>query len=155
MGEALAKGAPGFLASDEHGHFHLRAPSHSDQSNLTTGGGDPLFPLLARSIDGAERVDLAVAFAMDSGVRLIEPWLRDLLARGGQLRLPEFAQRVVADEAPQLPPQPHHIQNAALAALRKTRADGHEAGLVVLATGLGKTWLAAFDRTPSAPAPAA
>ena len=258
MGEALAKGAPGFLASDEHGHFHLRAPSHSDQSNLTTGGGDPLFPLLARRIDGAERVDLAVAFAMDSGVRLIEPWLRDLLARGGQLRLvvgdymdvtepaalwrlsdlegatlrvfetgagsfhpkawlfraadksgaaivgssnlsataltsgvewnlhsesaadeveiafeallahpqtkpltpdwiarylarrrtaplPEFAQRVVADEAPQLPPQPHHIQNAALGALRKTRADGHETGLVVLATGLGKTWLAAFD----------
>jgi len=87
MGEALATGAPGFLASDEHGHFHLRAPSHSDQSNLTTGGGDPLFPLLFRCIDGAERVDLAVAFAMDSGVRLIEPWLRDLLARGGQLRL--------------------------------------------------------------------
>lgn len=77
----------GFTASAEHGHFHLRAPSRSDQSNLTTGGNDPLFPLLARRIDGAERVDLAVAFAMDSGVRLIEPWLRDLLARGGQLRL--------------------------------------------------------------------
>jgi len=87
MGEALAAGALGFAASAEHGHFHLREPSASDQSNLTTGGGNPLFPALARRIDGASRVDLAIAFAMDSGVRLIEPWLRDLLARGGQLRL--------------------------------------------------------------------
>lgn len=258
MGEALATGALGFTASTEHGHFHLRAPSFSDHASLTTGGSDPLFPLLARRIDGAERVDLAVAFAMDSGVRMIEPWLRDLLARGGQLRLvvgdymdvtepaalwrlsdleganlrvfetgagsfhpkawlfraadrsgaaivgssnlsataltsgvewnlhsesaadkveiafeallthpqtkpltadwitryvarrksaplPEFAQKVVADEAPPLPPAPHHIQDSALKALRQTRAEGHVAGLVVLATGLGKTWLAAFD----------
>jgi len=37
------------------------------------------------------------------------------------------------------------IQEEALAALRSTRAMGNRAGLVVLATGLGKTWLAAFD----------
>jgi superfamily II DNA or RNA helicase len=37
------------------------------------------------------------------------------------------------------------VQQAALAALEATRAAGNEAGLVVLATGLGKTWLAAFD----------
>ncbi len=42
-------------------------------------------------------------------------------------------------------PEPHSIQVRALAALEQTRADGFTAGLVVLATGLGKTWLAAFD----------
>ena len=40
---------------------------------------------------------------------------------------------------------PHEIQEEALAALEITRAEGNRAGLVVLATGLGKTWLSAFD----------
>lgn len=43
------------------------------------------------------------------------------------------------------PPSPRPIQLEALAALEATRLEGHHAGLVVLATGLGKTWLAAFD----------
>jgi len=43
-------------------------------------------------------------------------------------------------------PIPHDIQTEALAALARTRADGlRRRALVVLATGLGKTWLAAFD----------
>lgn len=42
-------------------------------------------------------------------------------------------------------PTPRPIQIEALAALEATRAAGHRAGLVVMATGLGKTWLAAFD----------
>ena len=37
------------------------------------------------------------------------------------------------------------MQAEALAALSAARARGHRAGLVVLATGLGKTFLAAFD----------
>ena len=49
-------------------------------------------------------------------------------------------------EEPQLEPvAPRHIQREALDALEATRAAGHKAGLVILATGLGKTWLAAFD----------
>ena len=51
----------------------------------------------------------------------------------------------VVEEPPESPPKPHSIQDEALAALKTTRKDGNEAGLVVLATGLGKTWLAAFD----------
>lgn len=43
------------------------------------------------------------------------------------------------------PPTPTAIQKAALAALTETRMDNFQRGLVVLATGLGKTWLAAFD----------
>jgi superfamily II DNA or RNA helicase/SAM-dependent methyltransferase len=43
------------------------------------------------------------------------------------------------------PPTPTPIQMAALEALAETRRNGYQRGLVVLATGLGKTWLAAFD----------
>jgi superfamily II DNA or RNA helicase/diadenosine tetraphosphate (Ap4A) HIT family hydrolase/HKD family nuclease len=43
------------------------------------------------------------------------------------------------------PPEPHPIQREALEKLEASRADGHPAGLVVLATGLGKTFLSAFD----------
>jgi superfamily II DNA or RNA helicase/HKD family nuclease len=44
-----------------------------------------------------------------------------------------------------LPPLPTQIQVDALLALAKTREEGYMRGLVVLATGLGKTWLSAFD----------
>lgn len=44
-------------------------------------------------------------------------------------------------------PQPTPIQQEALAALEQTRAAGFSSGLVVMATGLGKTWVAAFDST--------
>jgi superfamily II DNA or RNA helicase len=43
------------------------------------------------------------------------------------------------------PPPPHPIQREALQALEETRRNGLAAGMVVLATGLGKTWLSAFD----------
>jgi superfamily II DNA or RNA helicase len=41
--------------------------------------------------------------------------------------------------------RPHSVQEEALDALTHTRTVGNAAGLVVLATGLGKTWLSAFD----------
>lgn len=44
---------------------------------------------------------------------------------------------------------PNDIQREALEALQASRAEGNEAGLVVLATGLGKTYLAAFDSRSS------
>lgn len=252
VGDALSRGASGFTASSTFEHFHLREGA---PTQLTTGGQDPLLPLLADKLDEAQSVDLAVAFAMDSGVALMEPWFRDLLARGGRLRivvgdyldttdpaalgrlldlegaelhvfetagisfhpkawlfrasdsggaivgssnlsqsalttgvewnlqaedasgevarafeallvrpevklltaewvadyakrrrarpLPDFSAKVIEDEGPA--PEPHAIQAEALKALATSRGQGHRAGLVVLATGLGKTWLAAFD----------
>lgn len=258
LGEALTQGWTGFEVGEAHGHFHLLPRRTSRPARLVTGADDPLLPLLAQSIDGAARVDLAVAFAMDSGVRLLEPWLRDLLDRGGQLRvvvgdymdvtepsalrrlvdlegadlrvfetgtgsfhpkawlfraadrtgsaivgssnlsrtalttgvewnlhaesaadavqdafeallehpstrpltdgwidaystrrgraaLTDIAQSIVSDELPEPAPMPHRIQKAALEALHATRMAGRRRGLVVMATGLGKTWLAAFD----------
>ncbi len=51
----------------------------------------------------------------------------------------------MAGPTPEEPATPHEIQRQALEALQTTRREGFSAGLVVLATGLGKTWLAAFD----------
>ncbi|MBU3824598.1 MAG: DEAD/DEAH box helicase family protein [Candidatus Oceanisphaera merdipullorum] len=42
-------------------------------------------------------------------------------------------------------PLPNAVQEEALIALHQTRLLGFKRGLVVMATGLGKTWLAAFD----------
>lgn len=48
-------------------------------------------------------------------------------------------------EEPLMTPEPNAIQQEALKALKLTRDDGYKRALVVMATGLGKTWLAAFD----------
>ncbi|WP_284154950.1 hypothetical protein [Algicella marina] len=69
VGAALGRGAAGFVAAFVHDHFHLREASGA---RLTTGGRDPLLPLLAERLDTAQSVDLAIAFAMDSGVTLDE-----------------------------------------------------------------------------------
>ncbi|MER5174032.1 DUF3427 domain-containing protein [Thioclava kandeliae] len=253
VADALSNGVSRLRTSTAYDHFHFVL---NEQDRLTTGGTDPLLPILGEHIDKASSVDLAVAFAMDSGVSLLEPWLRELLERGGRLRiiigdyldttdpaalrrlmdlegaelyvfetgglsfhpkawlfraadtsgmgvvgssnlsrsaletgvewnlhseaasdqvaeafedllsrpqvsrltadwievyakrrrarpLPDFSRGIVEAEGP--PPEPHPIQIEALDALRRTRQTGHRAGLVVLATGLGKTWLAAFD----------
>ncbi|MEZ4416162.1 MAG: DUF3427 domain-containing protein [Gemmatimonadota bacterium] len=245
------------------------APGHSGRPNrkaLLTGGlDDPLLPHLIAHLDQATRVDIAVAFALESGVSELEEHLRDVLDRGGRVRViagdylgvteppalhrlldlqsaeskgqlelrifesagtsfhpkayivcqqdgsgaafvgssnlsrtalrrgvewnyqvvpsvdehgfgevlrafeqlwthpqvrtvdPQWVQSYQARRRPAEPlvtgtpaelepvPVPHEIQLRALEALERTRADGNSAGLVVLATGLGKTWLSAFD----------
>ncbi len=54
---------------------------------------------------------------------------------------------VVAVAPPSQPFAPTSVQREALEALSQTRSAGFGGGLVVMATGLGKTWLAAFDAT--------
>lgn len=70
-----------------------------------------------------------------------EAWIRAYEKR----RKPSAPPETGIDDEFEPPPEPHEIQAAALAALEDTRAAGNTAGLVVLATGLGKTWLSAFD----------
>ena len=76
---------------------------------------------------------------------LTHDWIDAYEAR--RLTTPQMTTRPIEVAAePALPePTPHMIQVRALAALQETRAAGFTAGLVVLATGLGKTWLSAFD----------
>jgi len=63
-------------------------------------------------------------------------------------RRPDIQPAVPADIPRDAAPEvftPHEVQQQALEALQVTREAGNTAGLVVLATGLGKTWLSAFD----------
>jgi superfamily II DNA or RNA helicase len=71
-------------------------------------------------------------------------WVADyeLRARAEPKPLPTGEQE---EEAPAKVPTPHDVQSQALEALEKARKNGRERALVVHATGLGKTWLAAFD----------
>jgi superfamily II DNA or RNA helicase len=242
-----------------------RMPPHLQA--LVRGGDDPLLPHLRSHLDVAERVDLAVAFILERGLSEIDEHLKDLVRRGGRLRVvtgdyldvtepaalfrlldlaalagpstgvvelrvfetagesfhpkayithlpngdgvafvgssnlshaalgagiewnyrvipgrdragfstvvaafeglfrhprtrqldaawveayrdrrtPERVRTVPVLADPLPPPEPHPVQREALVALDQSRAKGNAAGLVVLATGLGKTWLAAFD----------
>ena len=91
LGEA--REVPLALVTDSvDGHFFIRLQtqpavtppgSRPRVNRLIAGGSDPLLPHLIRQIDTAHKVDLAVAFALDSGVAMLEPYLDDLLMRGG------------------------------------------------------------------------
>ena len=72
---------------------------------------------------------------------LDQSWLDDYRSR----RRPSVSFVEIPLEAPAVPPEPHEIQLEAMRHLEQTREEGNTAGLVVLATGLGKTWLSAFD----------
>lgn len=81
---------------------------------------------------GAEPIDAAWIQAYEA--------TRRVPRRGGDL-LP-----VAVEDAPPERPQPRPgIQREVLAQLELTRAQGNGAGMVVLATGLGKTYVSAFD----------
>jgi superfamily II DNA or RNA helicase len=78
------------------------------------------------------------------GRRLDSEWIADYAKRARRVMLPAPAGEV-EEEILEPPPEPHKVQLDALAALAGTRASGRSRAIVVLATGLGKTWLAAFD----------
>jgi superfamily II DNA or RNA helicase/SAM-dependent methyltransferase len=80
-------------------------------------------------------------FANERCIPLTDTWIDQYEAR--RVALPRATETGSQEQDP--PPQPTPIQTGALLALAKTRDDGFRRGLVVLATGLGKTWLAAFD----------
>ena len=92
------------------------APATQDRALIRDVDG-PLPPPLPAELRPAERAEIAATFFVQSDNA----------------------------EVPEPPPKPHDIQKEALAALKATREAGNSAGLVVLATGLGKTWLSAFD----------
>ena len=54
---------------------------------LVKGGTDPLLPHLLLHLDGSTTCDIAVAFLLDSGARMIVAHLRDFLVRGGKARI--------------------------------------------------------------------
>lgn len=74
-------------------------------------------------------------------VALSDAWIESYEKR----RVPPPRSVAPGSHEQEAPPEPTGIQQAALAALHETRQQGFRRGVVVLATGLGKTWLAAFD----------
>ncbi|MBO1520050.1 DEAD/DEAH box helicase family protein [Oceanisphaera pacifica] len=82
-------------------------------------------------------------------VPLTHHWIDDYLTRYQHSALTQL--RVITgdtasdDETLRETPLPNAVQEEALSALHHTRQLGFKRGLVVMATGLGKTWLAAFD----------
>lgn len=74
-------------------------------------------------------------------VALSDAWIESYEKR----RVPPPRSVAPGSQEQEAPPEPNEIQKAALAALHETRLQGFRRGVVVLATGLGKTWLAAFD----------
>lgn len=74
-------------------------------------------------------------------VPLTDCWIDDYAKR----RRPPPQQVAPGSNEQEKPPLANPVQKAALEALAQTREEGYCRGLVVLATGLGKTWLSAFD----------
>jgi superfamily II DNA or RNA helicase/diadenosine tetraphosphate (Ap4A) HIT family hydrolase len=101
----------------------------------------------ARDAEGWRRVREAFEslFRHPSTESLDDEWLHRYRQRRPQTPPPRTPGTDQPPEPPAPPPEPNRIQQEALAALEATRAAGNRAGLVVMATGLGKTWLAAFD----------
>jgi len=82
-------------------------------------------------------------FHSPNTVPLTSEWVERYRSR--RPTVPSVAPVEIEWDPPAQPRVPHSVQDEALVALRETRAAGQKAGLVVLATGLGKTWLSAFD----------
>lgn len=82
-------------------------------------------------------------------VALSHTWIDNYLLRYRQSPLTHLrlitGDNETDDETLRETPLPNAVQQEALAALQASRSLGYKRGLVVMATGLGKTWLAAFD----------
>lgn len=85
-------------------------------------------------------------FSHPNTLPLSDAWIEDYEKR----RVPPARSVAPGSHEQEVPPQPTAIQQAALISLQETRRQGFRRGLVVLATGLGKTWLAAFDAVQTA-----
>jgi HKD family nuclease len=100
------------------------------------------------SHDGVGYAETAAAFEAlfrHLSTRSLDAAWIDRYRQRRPIRRPIVEAADTAQEPLKPPVQPNEVQTAALLALEATRAAGNNAGLVVLATGLGKTWLSAFD----------
>jgi superfamily II DNA or RNA helicase/HKD family nuclease/SOS-response transcriptional repressor LexA len=98
-----------------------------------------VFPQDAGYLEARQRFE--ELFANPKSIALTDSWIEAYEQR----RLPPSRAVAPGSHEQEAPPEPNAIQQDALRALAETRNNGYRRGLVVLATGLGKTWLAAFD----------
>lgn len=126
------------------------AVAYVGSANLSGAALDEGVEWSSRVVERAALGDLADAFETLLAHPATTPLTADWIRRYERYRRPPArgGGAVAADEPAEMPaprPTPNEVQREALAALARTREKGNRAGLVVLATGLGKTWLAAFD----------
>ena len=97
--------------------------------------------------DGAVHVHSELQSAFAGLWNLAAPLTDDLLAgyAAKAARTREKRSEPEAEDQPPCAPEPRPWQAEALAELAKLRHAGYRRALVAVATGLGKTWLAAFD----------
>jgi superfamily II DNA or RNA helicase/SOS-response transcriptional repressor LexA len=88
-----------------------------------------------------EKFDLL--FNLQQNKCLTQEWIKTYSDKVNNLRQLIFEEPGADEKLP--PPIPTQVQTEALEALENTRNEGNQRGLVVLASGMGKTWLAAFD----------
>ena len=141
-----------FLVQGAHTSFHPKSYIFTTgRSSIAYVGSSNLSgAALTRSVEWNLRL---ISEQDTDGLRQIQQGFEDLWSHPQtqtltQDLIDEYETRAPVPEAPEhrpSGPKPHHVQVLALAALRKTRTEGHRKGLVVLATGLGKTYLSAFD----------
>jgi len=98
-----------------------------------------------RDRDAYEQIRAAFEDLWGRARRLDTAWLADYARRAQVTTSSRAIVGERAEENLERAPNPHQVQLEALEKLRDTRRQGFKRGLVVLATGLGKTWLAAFD----------
>lgn len=92
------------------------------------------------------KFEFDVLFSHKNTIELNDAWIQEYIKRRPKSPHVRLEQGIDLEaEPPSEPVEPHPIQQEALKALTETRRQGNQAGLVVLATGLGKTWLSAFD----------
>ena len=95
-----------------------------------------------RDMDAWSRIRAAFDKIWEPANRLDEAWITAYAERV-RLAPPTLRVDMDGDEEPLV--TPHEVQQEALVCLQAAREQGRRRALVVLATGLGKTWLAVFD----------
>jgi superfamily II DNA or RNA helicase len=88
---AMSAGFMNISEQVSQGHFYFKlvdknaAVPHGNE--LICGGNNHLIDHLVNEIEKSLTIDIAVAFAMQSGIKLLMPHLKDLIDRGGKLRI--------------------------------------------------------------------
>lgn len=155
------RGAEVRVYTTQEGSFHLKAYIFAKLDGQLLAAGTAFIGssnISRQALQDGLEWNYRVAYPGDSGflearhrfdelfghpktVALSDAWIEAYEQR----RLPPSRSIAPGSHEQEAPPEPTKIQHEALAALTASREGGYRRGLVVLATGLGKTWLAAFD----------
>ncbi|UJF17095.1 DEAD/DEAH box helicase family protein [Vibrio sp. SS-MA-C1-2] len=88
------------------------------------------------------RKEFGLLFEHPCSIKLTDKWIDTYIQRRKPPKLSVIGDSTLLDEDDYTP---NLVQLNALEALALTRSEGNRRGLVVMGTGMGKTWLSAFD----------